>query len=34
MPLDETNLEFFKVPRLVVHLDLQSIYLKELGTFL
>ena len=31
---DETSLELFKVPCLVVHLDLQSIDLKELGAFL
>ena len=34
MPRDEINLELFKVPCLVVHLDLQSINLKELGAFL
>ena len=34
MPQDETNLELFEVPRLVVHLDLQSVNLEELGTFL
>lgn len=33
-PQDETSLELFEVPCLVVHLDLQSIDLKELGALL
>ena len=31
---NEANLELFEVSRFVVHLNLQSIDLKELGTFL
>jgi len=33
-PVDETHLELFEVPCLVIHLDLQSINLEELSTFL